>query len=93
MVTPRHSTGRWIVGALRTSGRNMKILVVVISLGVAALECIGFGHAASKNSINLARARAIGECMAIQRQYPNESYFGLQHYHYRACMARRGQPE
>jgi hypothetical protein len=93
MATPIHPAGRWVVGAFRTSGRNMKIPVVVISLSVAALECIGFAHAASKNSISPARARAIGECMAMQRQYPNESFFGVQLYHYRACMARHGQPE
>jgi hypothetical protein len=80
----------------------MKALSAVLRLGtfIAALACLESVNAMparqtvpASTNMNPTRERAIRKCMEMQRQYPNEAFFGIQHYHYRACMAQHGQPE
>ena len=72
----------------------MKALMTALGLGsfIAALAFVESVNAAPANG-SPARQLAMQKCMAMQKQYPNKLYFGLQLYHYRACMAGRGQME
>jgi hypothetical protein len=74
----------------------MKTLITALTLGTL-IAAPAFVHSASaappSDGLDAARARAIQECSAMQKQYPNQYHGGASHHHYRACMADHGQPE
>ena len=73
----------------------MRALITALTLGtlVAAPACGRSASAApSSDGVDGARARAIQECSAKQRQYPNQYRGGTTLHQYRACMSQQGQP-
>jgi hypothetical protein len=73
----------------------MRALITALTLGTL-VAASAFGCSASaappSDEVDAARARAIQECSAMQRQYPNQYRGGTSLYHYHACMNQKGQP-
>jgi hypothetical protein len=73
----------------------MRALIIALTLGTL-IAAPGFGRSASaappSDGIDAARARAIEECSAKQRQYPNQYRGGTTLHQYRAGMSQQGQP-
>jgi hypothetical protein len=73
----------------------MRALIAALTLGsLVAVPAFGQSTSAAPPSdgVDPARARAIQECSALQRQYPNQYRGGTTLHQYRACMNQRGQP-
>ena len=74
----------------------MKTLTTALTLG-ALIAAPAFVRSASAapptDGVDAARARAMQECSAMQKKYPNQYMGGTSHHHYRACMSQHGQHE
>jgi hypothetical protein len=75
----------------------MKILVPALALGalVAGPAFVQSADAQRSNGQVDARTLAIQECNALNKKDPHEPFSGSGGvgYHYKACMAERGQHE
>ena len=73
----------------------MRALITAFTLG-SLVAVPAFAQSTSapppSDGVDAARARAIEECSALQRRYPNQYRGGTTLHQYRACMRQRGQP-
>jgi hypothetical protein len=73
----------------------MKTVIAALALGTL-FTVPAFIQAANAQRLDPGRERAIRECMEVQRNDPHDGDEGRKTggilYHYRACMANRGQP-
>jgi hypothetical protein len=103
-VSPwRHIMSRFITDLIeaRRGGRAasstklpMKTLVLAFSLGTL-LCAANFIQPANAQDLDAARAQALRECNLMEKTQPHDPYEGTKSggrmFHYKACMAVRGQ--
>jgi hypothetical protein len=72
----------------------MRMLMTALALGALIAAPAFVQSANAQRSNDDARARAMQECMAMNKKDSHDPYGstgGVEH-HYQACMANRGQP-
>jgi hypothetical protein len=79
-----------------TMETRMKTVIAALALGTL-FTVPAFVQAANAQSLDPGRERTIRECMELQRSDPHDGDEGRKtggfQWHYRACMANRGQVE
>jgi hypothetical protein len=65
----------------------------IAALCIIAVPLAGAAAQGSGRQVSAARAAAIHECSVLASRYSQHDWGNTEIYQYRACMARRGQPE